>query len=1001
MQEQGTPRRHLIALGLTAPLAAAGTGLVAAAPATARTRRVTRVGARTGHPFQDPQLPFEDRVEDLLGRLTRDEKISLLHQQQPAVPRLGVRSFRTGTEALHGLAWLGKATVFPQALGLASTWNPALIKRVGAAVGDEARGFQQERPEGWGLNLWAPVVNLLRDPRWGRNEEGYSEDPYLTGAISVAYGTGLQGEHPRYLKTAPTIKHYLANNTERNRTTSDSVLPPRVRHEYYEAAFRPALTADAVTGVMTSYNLVNGRPATVNPDLDAVVRKWADKDLLNVTDADAPNNLTGGQDYYPTLAEADAAALKAGIDSFTSDSKEPGKTVKALTTALEKGLISESDIDTAVRHILGIRCRLGEFDPDGGPYGKISKSVVDSPEHRALARETAREAVVLLKNAPLEGDRPLLPLDGKRLKKVAVVGPLADTLYVDWYSGSLPYEVTPREGIKERLGSAGKVTGGEGVDRIAVKNAATGAYLTAGSGADGAVLTESGTGAGATAQFDVFDWGQDIVTLRSAANAKYVGYDGKVFRNDQDQPGGWYVQQQFALEKRGEGTWLVRYAGYDTLTDWFGPKKYLKAGDDGTVTLVAEADATRYEVETVRDGVAEAVEAARDADVAVVVVGTMPAINGREDHDRTDMALAEGQAALVKAVHRANPRTVVVLETSYPETITWEQAHIPALVWTTHAGQETGNALADVLFGDHNPAGRLTQTWYRSEDDLPDLLEYDVIKADRTYLYFRGDVLYPFGHGLSYTTFRYGEPQLSSRTLGPDGTVTVSVRVTNTGRRDGDEVVQLYVRRRGSRDKQPLQQLRGFERVRVKAGRSTTVRFKLRAADLAHWDVTRGREVVESGEIELRVGASCGDIRGRTTLRVRGEEIPPRDLSRTTRAADFDDYRGVRLVDESKVRGDAVGAAEDGAWVLFRDVDLGSGARKFTARVAREGRGGGSLTVRLGSPRGRVVGTASVPSTGDRYAYESVTARLRGAHGRHDVYLVFSDAMRLSTFSLR
>ncbi|MBO8196934.1 glycoside hydrolase family 3 C-terminal domain-containing protein [Streptomyces smyrnaeus] len=1001
MQEQGTPRRHLLALGIAVPLAAAGTGTAGAVPATSRTGRADRAGARAGHPFQDPGLPFAERVEDLLGRLTRGEKISLLHQHQPAVPRLGIRSFRTGTEALHGLAWLGKATVFPQALGLASTWNPALIERVGAAVGDEARGFQHERPKGWGLNLWAPVVNLLRDPRWGRNEEGYSEDPYLTGAVSVAYGTGLQGEDPRYLKTAPTIKHYLANNTERNRSTSDSILPARVRQEYYEAAFEPALSGDAVTGVMTSYNLVNGRPATVNPGLNDTVRKWAKRELFHVTDADAPNNLVNGQSYYPTLAEADAAALTAGIDSFTSDSEDSSKTVKALTTALDKGLISESDLDTAVRHLLAIRFRLGEFDPDGGPYAKITKSVVDSPEHRALARETAREAIVLLKNAPQRKGGALLPLDARRLEKVAVVGPLADTLYTDWYSGSLPYAVTPREGVAERLGSGGKVTGGESVDRIALRNAATGAYLTAGSGADGAVLTERATSAGATEQFDVFDWGQGIVTLRSAANAKYLGYDGKVFRNDQEQPGGWFVQQQFTLVEQDDGTRLVRYAGYDARTDWFGDKEYFKAGEDGTVTLVAEKDATRYRAETVRDGVAEAVAAARDADVAVVVVGTMPAINGREDHDRTDMALAEGQAALVKAVHRANPRTVVVLESSYPQTVNWEQAHIPALVWTTHAGQETGNALADVLFGDHNPAGRLTQTWYRSQDDLPDLLEYDIIKADRTYLYFRGEALYPFGHGLSYTTFRYGEPRLSARTVEPDGTVTVSVKLTNTGRRDGDEVVQLYIRRRGSRDKQPLRQLRGFERVRLKAGRSTTVRLRLRAADLAHWDVTRGRKVVESGVVEVQVGASCTDIRGRTTLRVRGEKIPPRDLTGTTRAADFDDYRGVRLVDESKARGEAVGADEDRAWIVFRDADLGRGAEKLTARLAREGRGSGTLTLRLGSPRGRVVGSAQVPSTGDRYDYRTVTARLRGARGRHDVYLVFSDPMRLSTFALR
>ncbi|GAA0481429.1 glycoside hydrolase family 3 C-terminal domain-containing protein [Streptomyces olivaceiscleroticus] len=995
MKPQGPSRRDVLALGLAAAPLAAGLNVAGAGSAAAR----PRAAASSGHPFRDPRLPLDRRIDDLLGRLTRDEKISLLHQYQPAVPRLGIRPFRTGTEALHGVAWLGPATVFPQAVGLATTWNPGLIRRVGAAVGDEARGFQHERPEGWGLNLWAPVVNLLRDPRWGRNEEGYSEDPYLTGVVSTAYGKGLQGDDTRHLKTAPTIKHYLANNTETRRTTSDSVLRPRVLKEYDEAAFRPALTADAVTGVMSAYNLVNGRPATVNPGLNDTVREWAGQDLYNVTDADAPNNLLpGNQDYYATRAEGDAAALRAGIDGFTADNADPAKTVEAIGTALAKGLIDEADLDTAVRHLLGIRFRLGEFDPDGGPYAKIDRSAVDSPAHRALARETACEAVVLLKN-----DGATLPLDARTVKKVAVVGPLADTLYTDWYSGTLPYGITPLQGVGARLGSAGTVTTSEGVDRVAFRNTATDAYLTAGSGESGTVLAERGGSAGDTARFDVFDWGQGVVTLRSVANGKYVGYDGTVFRNDQAQPNGWYVQQQFVLEEAddGTGTRLIRYAGYETAADWFGDKKYLSTGEDGTLRLATREDAARYEVEVVRDGIDHAVEAVRGADAAVVVVGSMPFINGREDHDRTDLALAAGQSALVKAVRAANPRTVLVLETSYPVTATWEQRHVPAIVWTTHAGQETGHAVAAVLFGDHNPAGRLTQTWYRSADDLPDPLDYDIIGSDRTYLYFRGDPLLPFGHGLSYTTFRYGRPELSARTVDAGGTVTVSVRVTNTGERDGDEVVQLYTHQRTSRDKQPLRQLRGFARVHVKAGRSTTVRLPLRAADLAHWDVTRGRWVVESSVHDVLVGASSRDIRGRAALRVDGETIPPRDLARTTRAADFDDYRGVRIVDESKARGDAVGATGDGAWIVFRDAELGARVRTFSARLANADSGGGTVRVRLGSPDGPVVGTLPVPGTGDRYTYRTVTTRLRGAHGRHDVYLVFSGAMRLSTFSLR
>jgi beta-glucosidase len=290
-----------------------------------------------------------------------------------------------------------------------------------------------------------------------------------------------------------------------------------------------------------------------------------------------------------------------------------------------------------------------------------------------------------------------------------------------------------------------------------------------------------------------------------------------------------------------------------------------------------------------------------------VVVGSMPFINGREDHDRTTMALAESQSALIKAVKQANPNTIVVVENSYPTTLTWEQQNIPAILWTSHAGQETGHAVADVLFGDVNPAGRLTQTWYRSEADLPSILDYDIIKSNRTYQYFQGDPLYAFGHGLSYTSFRYSDLRVDSPTVRPNGTVEVSVRVTNTGRRAGDEVVQLYTHQRTSRDKQPVLRLRGFQRVSLQPGQTRTVRISLAAADLAHWDVTRGRWVVESAVHDVLVGASATDIRQRGTVRVDGEQIPSRNLARDTRAIDFDDYAGVDLVDESKVRGDAVG----------------------------------------------------------------------------------------------
>jgi len=975
-------------------------------------RPAGRSSADPSVPFRDVRRPLEARVRDLLGRLTLAEKISLLHQYQPPIPRLGIPAFKTGTEALHGVAWstdrdnggavvTAAGTVFPQAIGLATTWNPALIRQVGAAVGEEARGYNKVNPRVWGVQLWAPVVNLLRDPRWGRNEEGYSEDPTLTGAIATAYGSGMQGDDPDHLRAAPVLKHYLANNNEVHRDTTSSNLRPRVKVEYDELAFRAPIAADAVTGVMASYNLVNGRPNTVNPDLDDVVRTWTARTLYNVSDAGAPYNLTGSEMYFASNEEGFAASLLAGLDSFTVDNQNSAPTLAIIQSALDQGLLVEADIDEAVAHVLSIRFRLGDFDPGGGPYGGIGPDVINSPAHKQLARRTAEQAVVLLKNAG-----HTLPLDASTARRVAVIGPLADTLYTDWYSGSLSYRVTPLAGIRERLGAAGAtVVASEGVDRIALREVASGKYVTAGTDADGDILRVSATSAGPAEEFDVFDWGQGILTLRSAANGKVVDRFnfGANFANRAAQPYDWFVQQQFALEPQADGTYVIRYAGYEKAFDWAGPEIYLTVAEDGALALTATeaAGAARFAREVIRSGVDDAAAAAAGADAAVVVVGTMPFINGREDHDRTTMALAGGQAALVAAVLAANPRTILVLETSYPMTITWEQGHVPAIVWTTHAGQETGHAIAGVLFGDVNPAGRLTQTWYRSTADLPDILDYDIIKARRTYQYFDGQPLYPFGFGLSYTAFRYGDLELSQRSVSGGDRLVARVDVTNTGKRAGDEVVQLYTRQQSSRDRMPRRQLRAFRRVHLEAGETRTVRLGLRASDLAHWDVTRGRRVLEASTHDVMVGPSSADIRERATVRVRGESIPPRDLARETRAVDFDDYQGIALVDESKAWGDAVGGA-DGSWVRFSHVDLGHGAASWSGEVARAEAGDASIEVRLDDPAGPVVATATVPSTGDIYSYVTATAPVDDAHARgcHDVYLVFRGALRLSTFAL-
>ncbi|MFB9234115.1 glycoside hydrolase family 3 C-terminal domain-containing protein [Plantactinospora siamensis] len=965
--------------------------------------------AEPTYPFRNPGLPAAVRVDDLLRRLTLDEKVSLLHQYEPAIPRLGIGLFKTGTEALHGVAWStdidnggavvnAEGTSFPQAVGLASTWDPALINRVGSAVGDEARGYHAQNPRLWGLNLWAPVVNLLRDPRWGRNEEGYSEDPLLTGAISTAYGSGMEGDDPDHLKAAPTLKHYLAYNNEVRRDVTSSNVPPRVLNEYDRQAFRPAIAADAATGVMASYNLVNGRPATVDPSLDTVVRSWTDRPLMNVTDAWAPNNLTGSEAFYATQPEADAAAIRAGINSFTVDDTNGQPTVTAVKQALAAGLLTERDIDTRVRQILSIRFRLGEFDPGGGPYGSIGADVINSPAHQRLNRQAADEAVVLLKNS-----RDALPLNPAKTRKVAVLGPLGDTLYSDWYAGHLPYQVTALDGIRERLGSSATVTGVDGADRIALKDTATGRYVTATGTTDADKVAATGETASPAAQFDAVDWGQGVLTLRSVANGRYLGYNWGPFITRDEQPNGWFVQQQFKLEPQPDGTFVLHYAGYETQESWFGANTYVTVGADGALALGAAtaADAAHFSREVISSGIDRAVAAAKAADTAVLVVGSNPFINGREAHDRTTMALGASQEALVRAVTKANPHTVLVLQTSYPDTITWEQQHVPAIVWTTHAGAETGHAVADVLFGDHNPSGKLTQTWYRSDDQLPpDLLNYDIISSRQTYLYSHADPLYAFGHGLSYTRFRYGNLR-ADRTVRADGTITARVDVTNTGSRAGAEVVQLYSHQRTSRDATAIRQLRAFQRVELAPGQTRTVTLRLRAADLAHWDVTRSRWVVEDSTYDLLAGSSSADIRARAAVRVRGETIPPRDLSRPTRAENFDGYAGVRLVDQSKAAGTAVGATEAGQWISFKRSDLLRGAGTFTARVARAGAGEGTVQVRLGSPTGRLLGTAAVPSTGDDYRYVEVSASLARASGVRDVYLVFGAPLRLADFTLR
>ncbi|MEV6181027.1 glycoside hydrolase family 3 C-terminal domain-containing protein [Streptomyces sp. NPDC052015] len=933
-------------------------------------------------PFRDPALPVSQRIDDLLDRLTLDERLAMLHQYVPAVPRLGITSFRTGTEALHGVAWLGVATVFPQAVGLGASWDEELVRVVAEAVSAEVRAFHRHRPTSTGsgtnsLQTWAPVVNLLRDPRWGRNEEGYSEDPLHTARLGTAYCRGLAGDHPEYLRAAPVLKHFLAYNNETDRCVTSSGLRPRVLQEYDLAAFRPIVASGAATGAMAAYNLVNGRPCHVSPLIEDELRRWARQaghELFVVSDEEAPCNLVELEHYFEDHPTSHAAALKAGIDSFTDHRQDSATVIGRLREALERGLIEEDDVNRAVRRQLQLRFRLGEFDPDLDPYAGIGPEVIDSPEHRALALRAATESVVLLKNDAL------LPLDPQRAPRIAVIGPHADTLHEDWYSGTLPYQVGIASGLEDALGGNGEVSRASGADRIRLLSRTTGEPL-------------GGT------SFDVQEWCDGVLTLRDAGTGRYLGLveDDASLAADRTLIKTWFVNETFRLEPApdDEGdTFLLRnvrtsrYAALDPA--------------DGRVRVTAETPETaeRWYRDLLHDGAAEARAAAEEADVAIVVLGNHPMINGRETEDRTGIALPETQEALLRTVAAVRPETALVVMSSYPYAVDWADAHLPAVVWTSHAGQETGRALAAVLLGTADPAGRLPQTWYRGDDALPHPLDYDIIKAGWTYQYHRAAPLYPFGHGLSYTGFAYRDLRLSAADMAQDGAVDVSVTLADTGARPGSEVVQLYVRAVDARYEAPRLRLADFRKVRLDPGESREVTFRLPAERLAHWDVTTGNFTVDPGRYEVLVARSAEDIVLSAQLTVTGVSPTPRALvGRHTLAVDFDDYTDITLVDATRARGDAVAPADPAhpATLLFRSVDL-SGASHFEADVARAvpGQGEARLEIRAGD---HLLTELAVPVTGDRHTWTTVTAATAASgDGHHDLWLTLHGDFRLASF---
>jgi beta-glucosidase len=705
-------------------------------------RHPYREAVQYQYPFQNPDLPIEKRIKNILSLMTLNEKIACLGTN-PSVPRLGIKG-SGHVEGIHGLTqggpgkWGHPATIptttFPQGIGLAETWDPDILKQAGAIEGYEARYvFQSSKYHQGGLVVRSPNADLGRDPRWGRTEECYGEDPYINGTMVVAFVKGLQGDDQKYWQAAALMKHFLANSNENDRDKTSSNFDERLFREYYSVPFRMGVVEGGSRAFMASYNLMNGVPMTVNPVLENVARKEWGQDGIICTDSGAMRNLVTSQNFSPDFDHAAAASVKAGIGQFLD------KYPDAVRGALKRGLLTETEIDNALKGNFRVMIWLGLLDPPSMvPYSSIGSESEDpwlTEKHKAVARLATQESVVLLKNS-----QNLLPLDRQKVKSIAVIGPRANEVLLDWYSGTPPYRVTPLEGITKSAGSSVKVS--------------------------------------------------------------------------------------FAPNNNGQA----------------------------------------------------AVTIARDSDVAIVCAGNHPnggndtnwakvslPSEGREAVDRQSITLE--QEELIKQVYQANPRTIVVLVSSFPYAINWTQDNVPAIVHMALNSQEEGRALADVIFGDYNPAGRLVQTWPRSLDQLPPMLDYD-IRHGRTYMYFKGEPLYPFGYGLSYTSFAYSNLKLSSPSLRTGSLIRVSVDVRNIGNRTGDEVVQLYVKHLNSSVARPIQELRGFKRLSLLSGEMRTLTFELKAEQLAYWNVSRQRFAIENGGVQVRIGSSSADIKLQKIIKI-------------------------------------------------------------------------------------------------------------------------------------
>lgn len=815
--------------------------------------------------YLDPAQPLEHRIQDLISRMTLAEKVSQLSHEAAAIDRLGVPAYNYGNEAVHGVkAESGVATVFPHAIAMAATWNPDLIFQVSTAISDEARARYHAHIPNVGLTFWSPTINIGRDPRWGRTHEAYGEDPYLTARIGVAFVRGLQGLDSRYLKTVASPKHYAANNEEWRRHTGSAEIDETLLREFYLPHFQALIQEGQAYSIMAAYNAINGVPCCCSKLLltDILRNEWGFQGYV-VSDCGGVRDIFSGHHYSASMKEAAALAINAGLDM------DCGNEYRGyLLAAVQDGLVTEKTVDQALARVLGARFRLGDFDPPAMvPYSQIPLSVVDSPQHRELARNVARQSIVLLKN-----ENQLLPLDKNKIRSIAVIGPNADVCQFGGYTGKYSEAVTPLQGMREKFFNA-DVKFVKGCDINVVMPAipteqlftADGRHGLSGAYYSNTAISGQPTLVRVDEQLD-FDWQLGAPDAKLSADSFAVRWTGTWTPN---HTGDYYLGATFDDEVR------IFLDGRPLLAKWNNRNKNtavtaisVQAGQP--LDLRIEYAEHWYKAQMHLCGMPvhpeqfkEAVAAARAAEVAVVFAGTDGSVED-EGVDRADVALPGIQQDLIQAVVKANPRTVLVLINGSPLAVNWAQENVPAIVEAWFPGEEGGHAIADVLNGDYNPAGRLPITFYQSAEQLPPFNDYDIrkgrtykaeIRKGGVYTAAADTALYPFGFGLSYTQFHYRDLQITQAA----GRVTVSALIENSGACRGDEVVQMYIQDEVASVARPLHELKGFQRVSLEPGEKKTVVFELKPQDLQFWDAQLKKYVVEPGRFLLVMGSSSRD----------------------------------------------------------------------------------------------------------------------------------------------